>query len=421
MTDAQEFDVIIVGGGLVGASLAIALSQPHRDANTPSLRVAVIEAHPLPAVASTQSYQPSFDARSTAISWGARLIYERLGLWADVSERATPIRYIHVSDKGRFGATRMAAEDVHCDALGYVVENQWLGVCLLKHLETCVGVQMICPGQVQSVRHTGGDAQVTVLLEEQREVTCRAKLVVLADGGRSGLREQLGMDVAVHDYGQAALIANLATERPHEDWAYERFTDQGPIALLPLMDSSSDEHRCALVWTLPSEEAEQLVAASQETFLASLQDRFGFRLGRFLRVGERYCYPLKLEVCREQVRPAMVVVGNAAHTLHPVAGQGYNLALRGVLALADIIRAAHARRVLEGESAPDLGELSVLARFEHWHESDQFKTTLLSDQLIRVFANNDPVLTIARDLGLVGLDVLPPAKQLFARQAMGLG
>lgn len=426
MTDVNKVsscDVLIIGGGLVGASLAIALAQPLGGARQP-LRIKVIEAFPLLPQAKGKHYQPSFDARSTAISWGTRLIYEQLGLWSDVAARAEAISLIHVSDRGRFGATRMTAEDMRTEALGYVVENQWLGIHLLGHMARYPNISVECPAQVQQVVQTEKGALVeAVRLDSNSQDTLKfqSQVVVLADGGRSGLREQLGMGTLAQDYDQWALIANLATENPHEGQAFERFTDQGPIAMLPIPDGAEGEYRCALVWTLPADQAEAMLSCPKEVFLSCLQDRFGYRLGRLLRVGERFGYPLKLEVCQEPVRPGIVVMGNAAHTLHPVAGQGYNLALRGAMALAEVLRDAQQSAEVGSEVAPWLGALSVLSRFQRWHEVDQFKTTLMSDQLIRIFANNDPLLTVVRDLGLIGMDIVSPAKQLFAKQAMGLG
>ncbi|PID41695.1 MAG: 2-octaprenyl-6-methoxyphenyl hydroxylase [Proteobacteria bacterium] len=415
----MDFDVVVVGGGLVGASFAVALDQQFQNAGVRPLDVAVVEPFPMPESAENSEYQPSFDARSTAISWGARLIYEQLGLWSDIEKRATPIKHIHVSDRGHFGATRLRAEDMRCEALGYVVENRWLGQLHLAGLRQSENVTFFCPASVKAVQQIVGGSRIIVDRGDTRE-ELTAKLVVLSDGGRSGLRESLGIACDSKEYDQFALIANVATEKFHEYKAWERFTDEGPIAMLPLLDTGEGEHRCALVWTLSTENTREVSQLTDEDFLIRLQARFGFRLGRLLKVGSRFTYPLKLEISKEQVRPGLVVVGNAAHTLHPVAGQGYNLALRGALALSDVIRNAH-QSVQTGGGTTSIGELSVLTRFKDWHQGDQFKTTQLSDKLIQVFASKQTNLIVARDLGLLGLDIFGPAKKAFARQAMGLG
>ncbi|PIE44191.1 MAG: 2-octaprenyl-6-methoxyphenyl hydroxylase [Gammaproteobacteria bacterium] len=414
----MDYDVIVVGGGLVGASFAVALDQQFQNVDIQPLKVAVIEPFPMQTDSGDLAYQPSFDARSTAVAWGARLIYEQLGLWSAIEERVTPIRLIHVSDRGHFGATRIRAEDMRCEALGYVVENQWLGQKHLSRLRQSENITFFCPARVSEVKQVAGGARIVVDQADTQQ-TLTARLVVLSDGGRSGLRESLGIACDSKEYDQFALIANIATEKFHQHSAYERFTDEGPIAMLPLLDTDEGEHRCALVWTVATENIQEISQLTDADFLARLQDRFGFRLGRLLKIGDRSSYPLKLEISKEQVRPGLVVIGNAAHTLHPVAGQGYNLALRGALALADVIRSVH--QSAQTGSSIAIGDLSVLNRYRDWHQWDQFKSTQLSDKLIQVFGSKKANLIIARDLGLLGLDLFAPAKKAFTKQTMGLG
>ncbi|HAW23455.1 MAG TPA: 2-octaprenyl-6-methoxyphenyl hydroxylase, partial [Pseudomonas sp.] len=231
-------------------------------------------------------------------------------------------------------------------------------------------------------------------------------LAVLADGGRSGLREHLGIEVKQSPYGQTALIANVTPGTPHGGRAFERFTDEGPMALLPLPDN-----RCALVWTRPERDAARLAAAPEAEFLEELQQAFGYRLGGFQQVGARHLYPLVLIEAEEQVRSGLVVLGNAAHSLHPIAGQGYNLSLRDTEALAV---------ALLRSSAP-LGDLSVLQGYHQQQRSDQRLTVGFSDQLTQLFGESERLSVAGRNLGLLGLDLLPPAKAWFARQAMGMG
>lgn len=389
----SRVQLAIIGGGLVGASLALALQEGARQRGW---RIVLIE-----PFAPGNSYQPSYDARSSALSYGTRQIYERLGLWPALSARAEPIRQIHVSDRGRFGATRLSAESEGVPALGYVVENAWLGQCLWQALDAEV-VEWRCPAEVTALQALGDGYRLT--LNDGSQLDC--DLAVLADGGRSGLREQLGIAVKTTPYGQSALIANISTAEVHQGQAFERFTDDGPMALLPL-----SENRSALVWTRQGGDAQRLAALPDREFLAELQQVFGYRLGALTQVGARHLYPLSLVEASEQVRPHLVVLGNAAHSLHPIAGQGYNLSLRDTLALAEAL--------LDSPATP--GDFAVLQDYLRRQRLDQQLTVGFSDQVTRLFSTAQPLLVAGRNLGLLGLDLLPPAKHWFARQAMGLG
>lgn len=383
----------IVGGGLVGASLALALQQ---GAKARGWNIALIE-----PFEPGSEYQPSYDARSTALSYGTRLIYQRLGVWERIAERAEPITQIHVSDRGRAGATRLGASDQQVPALGYVVENAWIGHCLWQALDDEV-VTRHCPAEVEQMQAVAAGYRLT--LTTGQVLDC--DLAVLADGGRSALREQLGIAIKTTPYDQSALIANVTPGKPHGGQAFERFTDDGPMALLPLQDN-----RCALVWTRPEEDAARLAALPEAAFLDELQQAFGYRLGGFQQVGARHLYPLMLIEAEEQVRSGLVVLGNAAHSLHPIAGQGYNLSLRDTEALAAALLSSSAK----------LGDIGVLQAYHRQQRTDQWLTVGFSDRLTRLFAGSALLSVAGRNLGLLGLDLLPPAKAWFARQAMGLG
>lgn len=389
----QRTQLAIIGGGLVGASLALILQAGARERGW---KIVLIE-----PFAPGDAYQPSYDARSSALSFGSRQIYERLGLWQAISQRAEPITQIHVSDRGRFGSARLTAVEEGVPALGYVVENAWLGQCLWHALDPEV-VSWRCPAEVRRMDPLGNGYRLT--LDDDSQLDC--DLAVLADGGRSGLREQLGIGVRSSSYGQTALIANISPSEAHRGQAFERFTDSGPLALLPL-----PENRCALVWTRNGSDAERLRELPDSAFLAELQDAFGYRLGALRQVGARYGYPLSLIEAEEQIRPHLVVLGNAAHSLHPIAGQGFNLSLRDAQALGD--------RLLQEAAAP--GDFAVLQRYLEGQRLDQQMTVGFSDRVTRLFSNAQPLLATGRNIGLLGLDLLPPAKRWFARQAMGLG
>ena len=389
----NRFNLAIIGGGLVGASLALALQA---GAKARGWTILLIE-----PFAPGDSYQPSYDARSSALSFGTRQIYERLGLWQAISRRAEPIRQIQVSDRGRFGAARLNAMEEGVPALGYVVENAWLGQCLWKGLDPEV-VSWRCPAEVTALQALEDGYRLSL----NDDTTLDCDLAVLADGGRSGLREQLGIHVTTRPYNQSALIANITPSEAHCGQAFERFTDEGPMALLPL-----PENRCALVWTRKGMDAKRLAELDERSFLDELQGVFGYRLGALCQVGVRHLYPLSLVEAQEQVRPHLVVLGNAAHSLHPIAGQGFNLSLRDVQALSEAL--------LAGPQAP--GDLATLQAYCERQRLDQTLTIGFSDRVTRLFGNNQPLVTAGRNLGLLGLDLLPPAKRWFARQAMGLG
>ncbi|MHA6479426.1 2-octaprenyl-6-methoxyphenyl hydroxylase [Stutzerimonas sp. KH-1] len=383
----------IIGGGLVGASLALALQDGARERGW---RIHLIE-----PFEPGHEYQPSYDARSTALSYGTRMIYQRLGLWERIAERAEPILHIHVSERGRLGAARLHARDEGVEALGYVVENAWIGHCLWQALDDRVVVRH-CPAEAERLEPSATGYRLS--FTDGQTLAC--ELTVLADGGRSGLREQLGIQVSRRPYGQTALIGNITPGKPHGGLAFERFTEDGPMALLPLQDN-----RCALVWTRSPADAARLAQAHEAAFLEELQEAFGYRLGALQQVGARHLYPLTLIEAEEQVRSGLVVLGNAAHSLHPIAGQGYNLSLRDV----DALSAALLR------SEAPLGDLPVLQEYARRQRLDQRLTVGFSDQVTRLFGDSGRLVAAGRTLGLLGLDLTPAAKRWFARQAMGLG
>jgi|TARA_Y100001001_G_scaffold30370_1_gene25327 2-octaprenyl-6-methoxyphenol hydroxylase len=390
--------ISIVGGGMVGASLALALQQ---HAARRGWRINLIEAQP-PARGQTQ---PSFDARSTALSHGSYLLFEQLGIWAELAGQAEPIRQIHVSDRGHPGVTRLFAEKERVPALGYVVENAALGKVLLAALDPAV-VRWQAPARVVRAEPARSGWLMQVEAHEQLHEQA-TDLLIVADGGRSGLLEQLGIHRQVRPYGQTAIIANITSSQGHDGVAYERFTPNGPLALLPMSAG-----RSALVWTQPDAQVDEVMTLSDAAFLEALQDAFGFRMGALTRVGQRHAYPLSLIEAEEQVRTGLVVLGNAAHSLHPIAGQGFNLSLRDAMALADTLIDAPAH------GAP--GDLRLLEGYLDRQRQDQQQTIAFSDGLTRLFSNRRPVLAAGRNLGLLGMDIVAPLKSVFARQAMGL-
>lgn len=415
---AQEvdYDVTIAGGGMAGATLALAVARQN-----PALRIAVVEPFAVGPEAGPvlDRYQPSYDARATAMSWGTRQCYERLGLWHAIAPRATPIKTIHVSEQKRFGSSRMDAAEHDQPALGYVVDNAWAGLNLQAALQAEANIDWLCPAKVTAVETFEHIARLTLEGDAIERVGLSSglstELLVVADGGRSGLREALGFQVEQHPYGQTAVIANVSTARPHQFEAFERFTPTGPVALLPQGNIDNSQGRCGLVWTLAPDEAQRMQQMDKAAFLRALQKSFGWRLGRFTDVGQRFSYPLTLERVRQPLRPRVALVGNAAHTLHPVAGQGFNLAIRGLMRLADGISQAHGR-------GASVGDLAVLEHYWRAQSEDVDELIAASGALVNLFSGSQSAaIELGRSLGLVALELVPPARRWFTRQAMGLG
>lgn len=392
----RRYDIIIAGGGMIGASLARALAPL-------GLRVAVVE--PVEPVAESQ---PSFDDRSTALSRASQRAFTAMGLWPQIERSATPIRAIHVSDRGSFGFCRIDAAEQGVEALGYVVVNRVLGRTLLASLADDGGPELYRPACISGVEQDAAAVTATVERPDGGVERLQAALLVAADGARSAVRAAVGIGMQEQPYGQVAITGNLATSRPHDNVAYERFTTDGPVALLPF-----SEGRSAFVWTLPPAHAEAMLETGDEEFLAGLQEVFGWRLGRLGRVGRRVAYPLSLTRAARLTQGRVVVIGNAAHGLHPVAGQGYNLGMRDVAALADLLAEARSR---EG----DPGAPGLLARYAQWRRADQSKVVGFTDGLVRLFGSEREAARAARSLGMLGLDILPGAKREFARHTMGL-
>jgi 2-octaprenyl-6-methoxyphenol hydroxylase len=396
MTSQRPHDLVIVGGGMVGASLAIALANR-------GLSIALIEAHPPGA-----DSQPSYDDRAIALAYGTRRIFEAIGVWPALQALAEPILAIHVSDRGHFGATRLRAADEGVPALGHVVTARELGGVLLERLRADAALEWIAPARVVSFADRGDDGVQVGVERDGLMSTLDCRLLVAADGGSSSIREQLDVPVVRWQYGQSAVVTNITPGRPHRNVAYERFTDTGPVALLPMSGG-----RCAMVWTVRDEQVPEVLALDNDAFLGAFQQRFGYRLGRFERVGRRTAYPLSLLRARESVRGRVAVIGNAAHTLHPIAGQGFNLGIRDVAALAEVVDDAYA-------AGGDIGSPEVLARYERWRAAEQRGVALATDGLARLFSNPLGIVRLGRNLGLLAMELLPAAKHPLARGAMGL-
>ena len=400
--------IVIVGGGMVGVSLALLLSQQLQ--HHPQIRLTLVERFALPAAGAQPQYQASFDERSTVLSAGSIDILKKMGCWSHLSSHAEAIDRVHVSDRGHFGGVQLDAEDYAVEALGAVLENRWLGQVLLAQVQQS-DITLLAPATVAQCQPKKQGYRVSVQYQDATQ-EIDADLLLIADGADSPLRQSLGIDVRIDDYQQSALIANVTLAKPHNNIAYERFTDEGPIALLPLKPHQQVQ-RAALVWTLPSARAEQLQQADKADILQQLQQGFGFRAGRIIDIGQRQIFPLKLVEAQEQVRSHLAVIGNAAHFLHPVAGQGFNLALRDCAALTQCLGQA-------ASTDQALGQYQVLNAFYEAQQGDQQAAIGITHSLIKLFSSQRVSLAALRQLGFLSLVSLPLFKRRFAQQMMGM-
>ena len=388
---ATRYDLVIVGGGLVGGSLACTLGRA-------GLRVALVE-----ALAPAARSQPSYDERVLALSWGSRRILEAMGLWEDLAPGAEPIRCVHVSDRGHFGFARLDSAEEGVAALGYVAPARLIGQAIQAHLG---GVDVFCPARLIGFHLREERVDIEVASEGESRLLSAA-LLVAADGGDSAIRKRLGFDALERGYGHDAIISTVTPDQPQAGVAFERFTDTGPLALLPMT-----EGRYSVVWTARESETGAILGLDDKAFIDHLQARFGFRLGGLARPGRRRAYPLKLMLTRKPVRQRLVLIGNAAHTLHPVAGQGLNLGLRDLAALAQIVT----DRVRAGA---DPGSPEALRDYPCLRGGDQGRTALATDFLAHLFINPWLPLRLGRDLGLLTLDLMAGARHHLARHFMG--
>ncbi len=391
------YDVVIAGGGLVGASLAVALAPT-------GLRVALVEA----AALRSTSAAPTYDERSVALAHGSQLIYQTLGLWPQLQAEAEPIRSIHISDKGFFGVSRLHATQEKVPALGYVLENRVLGQVLYAALQRSE-ISLLAPARVTRITPAADGNSARLSLDKTgAETLLDCRLLVVADGADSALRQQLGIATEERDYQQSAVIANVSTAKPHQNIAYERFTRSGPLALLPL-----SRGRYSLVWTRRADEVAATLQADDTAFLQQLQQAFGYRQGAFIKTGKRSAYPLRLVKSAVESAGRALVIGNASHALHPVAGQGLNLALRDVAVLTRLLREA-------ANTQSDVGASALLAEYTRLRTPDYQRVVRYTDGLVRVFSSDLPGLGPVRAGALFALERLSPLRRRLARQSMGL-
>jgi 2-octaprenylphenol hydroxylase len=391
---ADDFDLLIIGGGMVGASLACALG------DTP-LRIGVVESHP----ASTSWPAESYDIRVSAITRATEQVFRTVGAWKGmVARRVTPYSAMAVWDSTGSGSIGFDCADLGEANLGHIIENRVILAALLERMAEFKNVELLCPAQVANLSRD--ETAATLTLEDGREYT--AHLIVGADGANSWVREQGGITTTGWPYEQTAVVATIKTARHHKGVAYQRFMPEGPLAFLPMPEGHS-----SIVWSTTPERAAELVAMDETQFLAELQLAFGDKLGTMEATGPRGAFPLLLRHANRYSDERLVLVGNAAHAIHPLAGQGLNLGVSDIAALAEVLLEAHGKK-------QDIGELGVLRRYERWRKADNVAVMAAMDGFKRLFSNDIGPLRVLRNIGLALADNAVPAKNLMMRRALGL-
>ncbi len=379
----MQYDIIIIGGGMVGGSLAAAL----RDT---TLRIALVDAAPL----NTQD-----DPRLIALTHSSHCLFSNLNIWHTLAPQAAAIKQVHVSDRGHFGKTRLNAQDVGLSALGYVIPAKYINAALDNVLKNSPHITQFRPAKLKTLTQSMEGATLTISTETG-ELALDAKLVIGADGSDSTVREQLGISCETTDYQQSALVTTTTLQRSHQHIAYERFHSNGAIALLPLT-----EQRCATIWTDKTDVIQQLMQLDDATFVAELQKQFGYLAGRLLGSSQRHVFPLKMVKIAKTVQEHVLLIGNAAHTLSPLAAQGLNLALTEVAMLAEMLI--------------DNPHQTNWQPYIEWQQKQIATSTQLSHQLPQTFSHDFSLLNLTRQLGMISLDICPPVKRRFAWRAMG--
>lgn len=394
MIKQTAYDVIIVGGGMVGATLACALG------NSP-LRILLLEAGQ-----TTQSWQGGeFENRVSAITRASQRIFETLGVWQGISaRRISPFREMEVWDSEGSGRIHFDAADLAQSELGHIIENSAIQSALWERLPSYHNVETRTGVQIKAVNLEPDMARIQLVDGQQLQ----ARLLVGADGGRSWVRDQVGIEVQGWSYGHHAIVATVQTELPHQETAWQRFLPTGPLAFLPLADGSS-----SIVWSTTPEQAEVLMGLDDADFATSLAQALGQRLGAVTKVGPRAAFPLTLRHAREYVRPRLALVGDAAHTIHPLAGQGVNLGLADVAVLAETLCEAARRQ-------QDPGDMKFLRRYERWRRADNSLMIATMEGFKRLFGNQLPPVKWLRNFGLTLTHRLLPVKNSILRQAMGM-
>lgn len=435
----QHFDVIISGGGLSGSLMALSLLSLKTQGDKP-LSIAIIEAvntaksdsaNLATSSQATKKNESVFDDRVLALSHASAQYLKTLGVWSSIKKHAQPITDIHISDRGYYGKARISASDHvtankgKVSAVGYVIEMSKLGLALQQTITTRVkhealsgknfegtNLTWFTPDTIETIEWKSASVEVTLASKTQLS----ASLLIGCDGVNSICRQSANIACDRSDYGQSALITNVSTTKPHHGVAFERFTENGPVAMLPMVKVANEGSRSSLVWTLTPEQAEEFSTLTDNEFKVKLEQSFGSWLGAIEKIGKRHIYPLSLVQAQEQVYHRMVLIGNAAHTIHPIAGQGFNLGLRDVQSLAKVITQTLTDRLTENT---DIGSFHRLTEYAASRKTDHQHIITLTDSLVTLFSNELVPLVVGRNIGLKVLNYVPVIKNTFVNKAMG--
>ncbi len=398
-TLSKKYDIIIVGGGMVGSALACALSNNIEGNDT--LKIALIEG----SEPSTQWPKDSFDLRVSAISRASKAFFETLGVWNAMHDmRATAYTEMHVWDAGGNGSIHFDSAEIGEASLGHIIENRIINKALIDRAHTFDNVDIYCPSS-PTILQLGNDAAKLQLDDGN---VLQAELLVGADGGRSWVRQQTDIAVTINDYQQTAVVANITTEYPHQHTAWQRFLPCGPLAFLPVNENNIS----AIVWSTSAEEAERLSGLDEAAFRQELETAFDKKLGKVLHTGPRACFPIKGQHAKNYVKPHLALIGDAAHTIHPLAGQGVNLGFADAQCLAEIVLTAHAAQ-------KPMGSFKNLRRFERARRGDNLLMLEAMGAFKQLFSNNTPGLRELRNIGLDFSDRVTPIKHFFMAKALG--
>ena len=404
--DKLKYDVIITGGGLVGLTAAIALSVISQRDNGRTLNIALVESK------NTKKQMDVFEEPgSMALSWGTRLIYESLGIWTLIKNYAQPLTFVDVTDKEGKGNTQITADEYSLPALGYVIPTQTLQNELFKIVKNQKNTTVYRPYTIQEINSRSNESTV-ILNNETQKIIISSDLLIFASGATSKFIQQLGFQQKITDYGHSAFLATVAHQFSHKCCAYERFTSEGPMALLPM--PSQSQNTSSLIWTMTHQQSEERLNLDEKELLVDLGQRFSYPMGDFVKIGKFLKFPMQLKIIESPVKQGCVLLGNSAHLLHPVAAQGYNLSIRDTLVLAKII----------GQSSTKIsvGSLELLNKYVKNQIQDQNTSIKFSDGLIKLFAtSNKPITKHGRNIGLQLLNKFKPAKHWLANKTMGIG
>lgn len=421
------FDIIISGGGLSGSLMALSLADL-KKADGSLLSIAIVEATKPPTALDHDKSKPLFDDRVLALSHGSASYLKKMGVWQHLSSDACAIEKIDISDRGHYAKARLEAQDHGVSALGYVIEMALIGNAQLTELASKSNVHWFSPDCIIDIVWQANDHKDRVEVQLDSEQRLQTNLLLACDGANSPCRQLAGIKTSHSDYQQVALIANVATKKAHNHKAFERFTEFGPLAMLPLSKLRSQlgsqlstepngDSRCSLVWTMSSEQSEEIVALNDNEFKQQLELVFGSWLGAITHVGKRDVYPLVLLKAEQQTHHRMALIGNASHTIHPIAGQGFNLGLRDVQQMSGLIKKALSEQALSEHT--DIGGFALLNEYAQKRLLDQTQVIEFTDSLVTLFANDLLPLVVGRNVGLKVMNYVYPLKNALVNKLMG--